>query len=97
MIGGRYRPRYRYMLLFVWGHHQTHSERGKVLAARLCKLWGLELLATKYALEAAYTVTKVILHVPMCALVELHVQCKYCIELHTGRKLEFHVCMTCEG
>lgn len=38
--------------------NNTRLEGGRVLAARLCRLWGLELLATKYSLEAAYHSTK---------------------------------------
>jgi len=34
-------------------------EEGQLLAARLCTLWGHKLLATKYALEAAYDIMKV--------------------------------------
>jgi len=30
-----------------------------VIAARLCRIWGLDLLATKYALEAVFDIVRV--------------------------------------
>ena len=38
------------------GHY---LDQGQLLAAKLCKMWGLDLLSTKYALEAAYDIMKV--------------------------------------
>jgi len=57
-------PRYKaraYWYLFL-SHQITTAGRhdnGNLLAARLCHLWGLHLLATKYSLEAAHLTCKV--------------------------------------